>query len=65
MFEQQLDFFWLLKHPVFNSYTKYYRTPCHAIDHQMLHREAEDFPRGGNYPKQVPQPTWFTYLQPT
>ena len=46
-----------------------YRTPCYAIDHkvlptQPLPREAEDFPRGGKYPKDVRLPTCLDYLEP-
>ena len=46
-----------------------YRTPCHAIGHQLLPtqplpKEAEDFPRGGRYFKHVPPPTYLIYLSP-
>ena len=44
-----------------------YRTPCHAIGHQVLPtqhlpREAEDFPRGDKYFKHVPPLTYLTYF---
>ena len=29
---------------------------CQALPTQSLPREAKDFPRGGNYPKDVPLP---------
>ena len=32
--------------------------------HLTLPREAEDFPRGGKYPKDVPLSTFLAYLQP-
>ena len=43
--------------------------PYHAIGYQVfpkqpLPREAEDFLRGGKYPKDVPLPTYLDYLQP-
>ena len=47
-----------------------YGVPCHSIGHealptQPLPREAEDFPRGDKYPKDVPIPTYLNYhLQP-
>ena len=46
-----------------------YRTPCHAIGHQVLPtqplpREAEDFPRGDKYFKHVPLPTYLIYFSP-
>ena len=42
---------------------------CHAIGHQvlptqLLPREAEDFPRGGNHSKHVPLLTYLAWLQP-
>ena len=46
-----------------------YRTPCHAIGHQVLPtqplpREAEDFPRGDKYFKHVPPFTYLIYFSP-
>ena len=43
-------------------------TSCHAIAYQVpptqtLSREAEDFHRGGKYPKDVPLPTFLAYLR--
>ena len=38
-----------------------YRTLCHAIGHQPLPREVEDFPRGDKYFKHVPPPTYLIY----
>ena len=44
-----------------------YKTPCHAIGHQVLHtkpmpREAEDFPRDDKYFKHVPLLTYLIYF---
>ena len=44
-----------------------YRTPCHAINHQVLPtqplpKEAEDFPRGDKYFKCVPPLTCLIYF---
>ena len=46
-----------------------YRTPCHAIGHQVLPtqplpREAKDFPRGDKYFKHVPPLTYLIYFSP-
>ena len=46
-----------------------YGTPCCTIGHQVLPtqplpREAEDFHRGGKYPKHMPLPTNLASLQP-
>ena len=46
-----------------------YRTPCHAIGHQVLPtqplpREAEDFPRGDKHFKHVPPLTYLIYFSP-
>ena len=41
--------------------------PCHwspRLSTQPLPREAEDFPKGGKYPKDVHLPTFLAYLQP-
>ena len=57
-------------HPLFSSTYVTYGMPCHTIGRQMLHtpnplpREAEDFPRGGNYSKHLPLPTYLAWLQP-
>ena len=32
--------------------------------HPSLPREAEDFPKGGKYPKDMPLPTFLAYFQP-
>ena len=45
------------------------KTPCYDIFHQVLPaqpvpREAESFPRGSKYPKDVSLPTFLAYLQP-
>ena len=49
----------LVTYPSLCSTCVTYRTPCHAIGHQVLHtqplpREAEDFPRADKYFKHVP-----------
>ena len=46
-----------------------YRALCHAIGHQvlttqLLHREAEDVPRGGKYFNHVPLLTVLIYFPP-
>ena len=53
------------------SPTMTYRTPCHAISHQVpptqpLPREAEDLPRGDlpKYFKHVPLLTYLIYFSP-
>ena len=45
-----------------------YRMPCYSIGQQvfptqLLPREAEDFPRGSKYPKDVPLSTYLDNLQ--
>ena len=35
-----------------------------STSHPVLPREAEDFPRVGKNPKDVPLPTFLAYLQP-
>lgn len=45
-----------------------YRTQYCPIDFQTLftppfRKEAEDFPKGSNYPKHVPMPTYLAYLK--
>ena len=46
-----------------------YKTPCYDIFHQVLPaqpvpRDAESFPRGSKYPKDVSLPKFLAYLQP-
>ena len=46
-----------------------YGTPCHRIGHEVLPtqplpREAEVFPRGGKYPKDLSLSILLAYLQP-
>ena len=46
-----------------------YITPCHASGHQglptqPLPRQAEDFPRGANNSKHMPQLMYLVWLQP-
>ena len=46
-----------------------YRTACHSIGHQMLptqllHREEENFHRGGKYPTVMSLSTYVAYFPP-
>ena len=59
----------LVTYPSLCSTCVTYRTPCHAIGHQVLPtqalpKEVEDFPRGNTYFKHVPPPTYLIYLSP-
>ena len=59
----------LVTYPSLCSTCVTYRTLCHAIGHQVLptqplSREVEDFPRGDNYFKHVPPPTYLIYFSP-
>ena len=59
----------LVTYPSLCSTCVTYRTPCHAIGHQVLptqpmSREAEDFPRGDKYFKHVPPLTYLIYFSP-
>ena len=41
--------------------------PCHwspSASHPIIPREAEDFPRGGKYPKDMSLSTFLAYLKP-
>ena len=58
-----------VNYPLLCSTYVAYRMPCHAIGHQVLPiqarpREAEDFPRGGNYSRHMRQLTYLAWLQP-
>ena len=59
----------LVTYPSLCSTSVTYRTPCHAIGHQVLPtqslpREVEDFPRGDKYFKNVPPLTYLIYFSP-
>ena len=59
----------LVTYPLLCSTCVTYRTPCHAIGHQVLPtqalpREAEDFPRGDKDFKHVPPLTYLIYFSP-
>ena len=59
----------LLTYPSLCSTCVTYRTPCHAIGHQVLPaqpmpREAEDFSRGGKHFKHVPPLTYLICFSP-
>ena len=59
----------LVTYPSLCSTCVTYRTPCHAIGHQVLPtqpipREVEDFPRGDKYFKHVPPLTYLIYFSP-
>ena len=68
-FPTQLVRLLLVTYPSLCSTCVTYRTPCHAIGHQVLPtqplpREAEDFPRGDKYFKHVPLLTYLIYFSP-
>ena len=58
----------LVTYPSLSSTCVTYRTPCHAIGHQviptqpLLPREAEDFPRGDKHFNHVPLLTYLIYF---
>ena len=59
----------LVTYPSLCSTCVTYRTPCHAIGHQvlptqLLPREAKDFPTGDKYFKHVPLLTYLIYFSP-
>ena len=59
----------LITYPSLCSTYVIYRTPCHAIGHQMLSmqqspRKAEDLPRGDQHFKHVPRLTYLIYFSP-
>ena len=59
----------LVTYPSLCSTCVTYRTPCHAIGHQVLPtqpipRRAEDFPRGDKHFKYVPLLTYLIYFSP-
>ena len=59
----------LITYPSLCSTYVIYRTPCHAIGHQMLSmqqspRKVEDLPRGDQHFKHVPRLTYLIYFSP-
>ena len=59
----------LVTYPSLCSTCMTYRTPCHAIGHQVLPTqplpsEMEDFPRDDKYLKHVPPLTYLIYFSP-
>ena len=49
--------------PLYNLQDAMLRYWSPSASHPTLPREAEDFPRGGKYPKDVPLPTFLAYVQ--